>query len=269
MSLYGKRAPADGITQAALTGMLSSLKDPYTVYLSPAEINSLEESLKGGDFGGIGVYIVQDAKTKRIYVQPIEDAPAFKAGVKTLDQIVAVNRKPVAGMALEAVEGLIRGKVGTTVDLTLRSHGSTKNRTVDVVRERIQVPSVHAKLVDGFEYVQLADFGTTSYDEVRKAFLSGKAHGAKGYILDLRNDGGGLLEAAVEISSLVIHEGPIVSTIDPRGREGHEVRRPRELPRVGAARRADEQVLRERIGDHGRSDPGRQGGRARRHAQLR
>ena len=213
---YGKATSSPELTQAAIRGMLSSLGDPYTTYLSPTEINSLEESLKGGDFGGIGVYIVQDLH-KRILVEPIEGTPAAHAGVKTGDQIVAVDGHDVASLKLDDVERLIRGRIGSIVHLGVRSHGSPATRTIAITRDQIQVPSVHAKMEDGFDYVRLSDFGTTSYDEVRKAMLQGKAHGAKGYILDLRNNGGGYLDAAVSISSLFIPQGTIVSTIDRAG----------------------------------------------------
>ncbi len=216
-SLYGKQTSNAELTQAAIRGMLGSLGDPYTTYLSPAEINSLEESLKGGDFGGIGVYIVQDPRNKHILVEPIEGTPAYKAGVKVGDRIMRVDNHDVAEMKLEAVERLIRGKVGTVVEVEVQPHGKTATHTVAITRDQIQVPSVHAELKDGIDYVRLADFGQTSYDEVRKAMLAGKAKGAHGYILDLRNNGGGLLEAAVEISSLFIPQGTIVSTIDRGG----------------------------------------------------
>jgi carboxyl-terminal processing protease len=216
-TLYGKRTSNVELTQAAIRGMLDSLGDPYTTYLAPREIQSLEESLKGGDFGGIGVYIVQDPRTKQVLVEPIEGTPAFKAGVKTGDRILAVDGHPVETLKLDAVEDLIRGKVGTTVLLRVKSHLTKTERTVPIVRQQIQVPSALAKREDGYEYIRLAEFGQTSYDEVRKAVLDGKAHGVKGYILDLRNNGGGLLDAAVNISSLFIKDGTIVSTIDRAG----------------------------------------------------
>ena len=217
-TLYGKRTSDTELTQAAIRGMLDSLGDPYTTYLSPKEIQSLEESLKGGDFGGIGVYIVQDPHTKQVLVEPIDGTPADKAGVKTGDTIVAVDGHPVATLKLDEVENLIRGRVGSVVQLRVKSRATKSIRTLAITREQIYVPSVLAKFEPpGYEYIRLADFGQTSYDEVRKAVLSGKAHGAKGYILDLRNNGGGLLEAAVDISSLFIPQGTIVSTIDRAG----------------------------------------------------
>ena len=215
-SLYGKQPPVE-LREAALHGILDSLGDPYTTYLSPAEINHLEESLRGGDFGGIGVYIMQDPRTKHIVVDPIEDTPAYKMGIKLGDEIVSVNGTPANTLTLANVEHLIRGRVGTAVLLVVRSHASSRERTISVVRAHILVPSVHAKMEEGFEYVRLSDFGQTSGDEVRRALLSGKQHHARGYILDLRDNGGGLLDSAVQVSSLFIPEGTIVSTIDRSG----------------------------------------------------
>lgn len=231
---YGKQISNVELTQAAIRGMLNALGDPYTAYLSPSEITSLEESLKGGQFGGIGVYIVQDPATKRILVEPIEGTPAYHAGIKTGDQILAVDGHPVNGLKLDDVEHMIRGRVGTLVRLEVLSPNgtrrimlkggerevpvyATKPHVVTVMRQQIYVPSVHAKVEGDFEYVRLADFGQSSYNEVRHAMLSGKARGVRGYILDLRNNGGGLLDAAVQISSLFIPQGTIVSTIDRAG----------------------------------------------------
>ncbi len=214
---YGKRASATELTQAAMRGMLASLGDPYTTYLSPHEISSLEESLKGGDFGGIGVYIVQDPRDKSVLVQPIDGMPASRAGVRTGDRILAVDGHDIGTLKLDDVERLLRGEIGTVVHVRVRSHGASGTRLVAITRQQIVVPSVHAKMEEGFDYVRLADFGSTSYEEVRKAVLTGKARGAKGYILDLRNNGGGYLDAAVSISSLFIGEGAIVSTIDRAG----------------------------------------------------
>lgn len=215
-SEYGKQASNVELTQTAIRGMLNALGDPYTTYLSPSEINSLEESLKGGQFGGIGVYIVEDVQ-KRVLVEPIEGTPAYRAGIKTGDRILAVDAHPVTGMKLDSVERLIRGPIGTIVRLRVTSSAGTNERTVPVTRQEIKVPSVYAKIEDGFEYVRLAEFGQTSADEVRQAMLHGKHALARGYILDLRNNGGGYLDAAVAISSLFVQQGPIVSTIDRGG----------------------------------------------------
>ncbi len=215
--LYPKAATNDEYTQAAISGMLGALGDPYTVYLSQAEIKGLEEQLAGGNFGGIGVYIAQDQKTGAIVVDPIEGNPAIKAGVRPGDIIVSVDDQSTLGQKLDAVERRIRGPLGTAVSLRIRRPNSSVTQLVRVTRAEIHVPSVRAKMESGIDYVRLADFGQTSADEVRAAMLDGKRRHARGYILDLRNNGGGLLDAAVDISSLFIGQGTIVSTIDRGG----------------------------------------------------
>ncbi|MDE2573002.1 MAG: S41 family peptidase [bacterium] len=220
---YGKRFTDTVLMQQAIKGMLAGLKDPYTTYLTPDEIRQLEESLNGGDFGGIGVYIVQDPRSGQILVQPIENTPAAHAGIKAGDVILAVDGKPVKGQSLDMVEREIRGRTGTSVQLLVRSQGEKATRTVTVVREQIHVPSVAAKVEDGIGYIRLADFGTSSFDELRAAIAKTRSGGAKAYILDLRNNGGGLLDAAVDISSLWIKQGVIVSTVDrPGNRDVHQ-----------------------------------------------
>lgn len=214
---YASVAPRTLYTQVALVGMLGGLGDPYTTYLSPDEINGLDEQLQGGKFGGIGVFIQQEQKSGAIVVDPIEGNPAIKAGVHTGDVILAVDGKTTMNLKSDAVERAIRGPIGTVVSLTLKRAGTNETSTVHITRAEIHVPSVRAKVEDNIEYVRLADFGSTSADEVRAAFLDGKKRDVRGYILDLRNNGGGLLDAAVDISSLFIPDGTIVSTIDRAG----------------------------------------------------
>ncbi len=214
---YAHVAPRNVYTQVALIGMLGGLGDPYTTYMSPQEINGLDEQLRGGNFGGIGVYIIKDPKNGAILVDPIEGNPAIKAGVRPGDIILAVDGRSTLGQTLDTVEHAIRGPNGSIVSLTLRRHGGDAASTVHVTRAEIHVPSVRAKIENGIEYVRLLDFGARSADEVRQAFLDGKKHNVHGYILDLRNNGGGLLDAAVDISSLFIPQGTIVSTIDRAG----------------------------------------------------
>jgi carboxyl-terminal processing protease len=209
----------DDLTDAALRGIMNSVHDPYTVYLSPREIQGLNESLSGGNFGGIGVYIYQ-LKDGRIVVRPIEALPAARSGMKAGDVVDTVDGKAVRGLVIERVEALIRGEAGTTVHLRAHPYsGSHVERSYAIVREVIHVPTVHAKMEQGIDYIQLSDFGTTSADEMRKALLDGKAKGARGYILDLRDNGGGLLDAAVAISSFFIPQGTIVSTIRRDGQK--------------------------------------------------
>jgi carboxyl-terminal processing protease len=207
----------DDLSRAAIAGMLNGLDDPYTVYLSSRQMSALTEELQGGAFGGIGVYIVQDPRTHDTLVSPIPDNPAIEAGVKPGDIVLAVDGVSAHNQPLDTIEHRIRGQVGTRVVLLLQNPKDHGKRSVTITRAQVHVPSAVAKMDRGIDYIRLADFGTTSYDEVRKALLEGRAHDAKGYILDLRANGGGLLDAAVQISSLFIQSGTIVATIDREG----------------------------------------------------
>lgn len=217
---YGKRLPAGSattLTETALSGVMSSVDDPYTVYLTPREIQSLNESLDGGDFGGIGVYIYQ-LRDGEVILQPIDGMPAALAGMKPGEVVDTVDGHKVRGVPLDVVEHWIRGEEGTQVHITTHPYKKTTERRYAITRAIIHVPTVEKKMEGGYDYIRLSDFGTTSANEVKNALLWGKAHNAKGYILDLRYNGGGLVEAAIKISSLFIPQGTIVSTID---REGH------------------------------------------------
>jgi carboxyl-terminal processing protease len=206
------------LTQAALAGMLGSLRDPYTVYLSPDQIRQLNEQLNGGNFGGIGVFIYQ-LKNGQVVLQPIDGLPAAHSGMKGNEVVEEIDGTPVHGLTLDRVERMIRGPEGTVV--RIRTHPYNKNNTAhqySITREIIHVPTVHAKIESGYEYIRLSDFGETSADEVHKALAQGRAHGAKGVILDLRDNGGGLLDAAVNISSYFVPQGVIVTEIDRYGK---------------------------------------------------
>ena len=205
------------LSRAAIAGMLRALDDPYTVYLSAREIGALNEELQGGDFGGIGVYIQQDRKTRETIISPIPDNPAIAAGVRPGDIVLAVDGVSAKNQPLDMIEHRIRGRAGTRVVLLLQNPKDRARRTLAITRARVHVPSAISKMDNGIEYVRLADFGTTSYQEVRTALLDGKAHDAKGYVLDLRANGGGLLDSAVQISSLFIPRGTVVATIDKDG----------------------------------------------------
>ncbi len=208
-------APAD-LTQAALTGMLKSVRDPYTEYLPPQQIRALNEQLNGGDFGGIGVFIYQ-LKNGQVLLQPIPDLPAARAGMQAGEVVDTVDGHAIKGFTLDRVERLIRGPEGTQVTLKTHPYKGTVGRKFRITREIIHVPTVHAKMENGYDYIRLSDFGQTSATEIRKALLDGKAKHAKGYILDLRFNGGGLLDAAVNISSYFVQHGTIVTEIDRAG----------------------------------------------------
>ncbi|HET9394019.1 MAG TPA: S41 family peptidase [Candidatus Rubrimentiphilum sp.] len=206
---------ASDLTQAALAGMLKPL-DPYTEYLTPQAIGALNETLNGGDFGGIGVFIYQ-LKNGGVLLQPIPDLPAARAGMRGGEIVETIDGHQIRGFPIERVEKMIRGDEGTQVLLKTHPYKGTVAHTFSITREIIHVPTVNAKMEGNYDYIRLSDFGQTSAAEIRKALVAGKAKGAKGYILDLRFNGGGLLDAAVDISSLFVPHGTIVTEIDRAG----------------------------------------------------
>jgi carboxyl-terminal processing protease len=223
---YGGRVPGgnQALLERALSGIMDSVDDPYTVYLSPREIQALDEELAGGDFGGIGVYIYP-MKSHDSFVEPIEDMPAARAGMKPLEILDTVNGTRIHGLSPDRVQDLIRGRAGTTVTITAYPMGNPRRvYTYRIVREIIHVPTVRAKMENGYDYIRLSEFGETSAQEIHAALLDGRARGARGYILDLRDNGGGLVDSAVAIVSYFIPKGePVVAEVDRAGDRQVEV----------------------------------------------
>ncbi|HEY9085918.1 MAG TPA: S41 family peptidase [Candidatus Tyrphobacter sp.] len=221
-SHYGSRLAAGDsgqLLETAIGGIMASVDDPYTVYLSPREIRQLDEALAGGNFGGIGVYIYP-LRNGDIVVQPLDGMPASHAGMKALEVLDTVDGARVHGLSPDKVQELIRGRAGTTVTITAHAYQKPKReRTYRIVREIIHVPTVHAKIENDIDYIRLSEFGETSANEMHAALLDGRARGAKGYILDLRDNGGGLVDAAVDIVSFFVPSGQtVVAEVD---RDGH------------------------------------------------
>ncbi|HTW84323.1 MAG TPA: S41 family peptidase [Candidatus Sulfotelmatobacter sp.] len=209
------------ITYAAMAGVLNSVKDRYTVFLSPKEYAALNEGLDGTSFGGVGISYTIDDKTKNLVVENvILDGPSDKAGLQSGDEIVAIDGKPVTTILSGAtqlevqqkkVTDVLRGEPGTKVALTILRDGKTL-APVTITRAEIHQPSVLSKMLPGdVGYVQLAVFGATTADELNTALKRLDSEGAKAYVLDLRYNGGGYLNAAVDVSSKFISSGPIVS----------------------------------------------------------
>ncbi len=218
-------SPGDSsqLLETALSGIMASVDDPYTVYLSPREIRQLDEMLAGGDFGGIGVYIFP-MRNGDVVVQPIEGMPAARAGMKSCDVVDTVDGTPVHGLTPDRVQDLIRGAFGD--DRHDRSAPVSKPKlehTYRIVREIIHVPTVRAKMESGIDYIRLSDFGETSARRDARRSTRRQGPRREGYILDLRDNGGGLVDAAVDIVEL-LRSGrqTIVAEVD---RDGHATRR--------------------------------------------
>lgn len=214
---YGSKAPSRLVTYAAIAGLLSSTGDRYTTFLTPKEYAELNAGLDAQSFGGVGLSIGIDEATKLLKVESvIEDGPAEKVGIQSDDTIASIDGKSTKGKSLDDDSKMLRGKPGTIVRLVILRDGKTM--PLSVTRAEIKPPSVTAKLLDGdIGYTRLAVFGSTTADELGAAIKRLNAEGAKAYILDLRDNGGGYLNAAIDVSSQFIATGPIVSVAERTG----------------------------------------------------
>ena len=203
---------AETMAYVAISGIMDSVKDHYTVFLDPREYAGLNGDLDGGDFGGTGIVIQLD-DGKRITVSNIvPDGPADKAGVQQDDLITAIDGASTAGWTLDRASAHLRGKEGTKVTLTLVRDGKLLPTPITITREKIHELSVYQRMLPGnIGYVILTVFGKDTSAQLRSAIAELQKKGARAYIMDLRENGGGYLTAAVDVSSQFIASGPIVS----------------------------------------------------------
>src|ERR1700729_3112474 len=197
----------------ALEGMMRSVNDRYTVFLTPKDFAGLNAGLDGGDFGGTGIVIQLDDKTKYISVENVvPNGPADKAGIQQDDLITTIDGVPTKGMSLPQASGKLRGKEGTKVTLTIQRDSGALPAAINITRAKIHQLSVYEKMLPGkIGYVALTVFGRDTGDELNTALDRLQSQGARAMVLDLRDNGGGYLEAAVAVSSKFIPSGPIVS----------------------------------------------------------
>ncbi len=206
----------------ALNGMLSGL-DPHSDYMDPSQYNDMQVQTRGA-FGGLGLEVTEDQGFIKV-VTPIDGTPAAKAGIKPGDLIVSLDGKTVEGLSLNDAVNKMRGAPGSKITLTIKRDGVDKPIEVTLTREVIHVQIVHQALYGDIGYIRLAEFDETASAGIRKAVesLSQQAHGnIKGYILDLRNNPGGLLDQAVAVANDFMTQGEIVST---RGRHADDDQR--------------------------------------------
>ena len=196
---------------SAINGLLQSL-DPYSSYMSP-EIFEEMQTETSGEFGGLGIEVSMEAGVVKV-ITPIDDTPASKAGIKAGDYIVKINNIQVQGKSLSEAVDLMRGPVGSGIELTVRRRGAKKALTFNVVREVIEVQSVKSELLENnIGYLRLTSFNDNSSQQIKKQIKKLKKNkNLNSYILDLRNNHGGLLSQAIKISDFFLENGEIVST---------------------------------------------------------
>ena len=196
---------------AAINGLLQSL-DPYSAYMTPESFEGMQTETSG-EFGGLGIEVGMEAGVVKV-ISPIDNTPASDAGIKAGDYIVKINNVQVQGKSLMEAVDLMRGPVGSSIKITVRRRGVKKALIFNITREIIQVQSVKSELMDNnIGYIRLTSFNDNSSEQIKKKVNKlNKVKDLKGYILDLRNNPGGLLSQAIKISDFFLENGEIVST---------------------------------------------------------
>ena len=211
------------VMDSAINGVLQSL-DPYSAYMSPELFKSMQTESKG-EFGGLGIEIGMEAGVVKV-ISPIADTPAEKVGIKAGDYIVRINNEQVQGKTLMEAVKLMRGPVGSSIKLTVRRKGIKKPLTFNIKRQIIEVKSVESKILGkqkNIGYIRLKSFNENSDKQFIKEIKNyEKQKKLVGYIIDLRNNPGGLLTQAISITDFFLEEGEIVST---KGRQISETRK--------------------------------------------
>lgn len=206
---------------SAIDGLLQSL-DPYSSYMPPELFNEMQTETSG-EFGGLGIEVSMESGVVKV-ISPIDDTPASRAGIKAGDYIVKINGIQVQGKSLSEAVDLMRGPVGSGIELTIRRIGKKKALTYNIVREIIQIQSVKADLLEkNIGYIRLTSFNENSGEQIKKEIEKlEKNKNVNSYILDLRNNPGGLLSQAIKISDFFLNNGEIVSTKSRKASENRK-----------------------------------------------
>ena len=206
---------------SAINGLLQSL-DPYSSYMSESVFKE-SQTETSGEFGGLGIEVTMESGVVKV-ITPIDDTPASKAGVKAGDYIVRINGEQVRGKTLTEAVNLMRGPVGSSIEITIRRKNLNKAKKIKIIREIIEIKSVVSKQVENkVGYLRLRAFNENSSQQLKKEILKiEKNKNLVGYILDLRNNPGGLLSQAIKVSDFFLDDGEIVST---KGRKNRESRK--------------------------------------------
>ncbi|MEG0068680.1 S41 family peptidase [Cetobacterium sp.] len=216
----GEKDPTNTtLMQGALKGMMESLDDPHSTYFTKEELESFKEDIEG-KYAGVGMVIQKKSDEPLIVVSPIEDTPAYLAGIRAKDKIVAIDGESTYKLTSEQCVKKLKGEPGTSVKLTVFREEAKETKDVELKRSIIELKYVKSRIIGkDIGYLRLTQFGEDVYKDVKKDLESLLKKGAKGIILDLRSNPGGSLGQAVKISSMFIPEGKIVST---KGKTGDE-----------------------------------------------
>ena len=211
---YVEEVEVKDLIESAIEGMLNSL-DPHSTFLNTDELNELKIQTKG-EFGGLGIEVTLENGLVKV-ISPIDDTPAERAGIKSGDLITHIDGEAVMGLSLSEAVSLMRGKVGSKINLSIKRRDQSLK--IDIVRAIIELKSVKYRLEDNIGYIRVSSFNQKVDEEIKKAIKQMKGNNKNeivGYVLDLRNNPGGLLDQAVNVTDIFLAKGEIVST---RGRK--------------------------------------------------
>jgi carboxyl-terminal processing protease len=217
---YFKEINESDVIDGAINGMLQSL-DPYSSYMSPKTFKNMNTETKG-EFGGLGIEVTMESGLVKV-ISPIDETPADRAGIKSGDYIIKLDDKQVKGLTLEEAVNTMRGKVGAPITLTIRRLETNDPIVVKIIRETIKTKSVISEIKENIGYVRLRSFNEKSGDELISHIkeINKNKPDVAGYILDLRNNPGGLLTQAIKVSDAFLDSGEIVST---KGRDPKDIK---------------------------------------------
>ncbi|MFW6149715.1 MAG: S41 family peptidase [Atribacterota bacterium] len=199
------------LAQGAIKGMLKELDDPYSRYLDPISFQREQENLFMGHFDGLGITITIVDEQLTV-ISPIEDSPAYQAGVETGDNIMEIDGETTKGMTLDEAVNILRGEKGTTVTLTIERENKEELLEIEIIRDTITIEAVKEKIIedDKIGYIRVSTFNTNTGSELKETLNDFEKKSLEGIIVDLRNNPGGLLESAIEVASQFIKDGNIV-----------------------------------------------------------
>mgnify|MGYP000335816310 FL=1 len=214
---YVEDVSSKELIESAIEGMLGSL-DPHSTFLNNQELNELKVQTKG-EFGGLGIEVTLENGFVKV-ISPIDDTPASRAGIKAGDMITHLDDEPVLGMTLSEAVSIMRGKVGSKIKLTVNREDN-KTLQIEIVRAVIQLKAVRSKIENNIGYIRVSSFNQKVDTQIIKAIKDfKKKEKIIGYVLDLRNNPGGLLDQAVSVTDIFLSQGEIVSTRGRFDREG-------------------------------------------------
>lgn len=209
------------LLEGAMKGLVGSLKDPYSAYLDAKEYEQLETQMEGS-YGGIGIYVGMREDNRLTVISPIKGTPADKAGVLAGDIIMKIDQVETLDMDMDVAVSMMKGKEGTDVVISVLREGNSQLMDIKITREIINIPSVEGQMLEeepAIAYVDIVSFAHNTPSDLAELLADLAKENFKGMIIDLRNNPGGSLQAAVEVADFFVPEGPIVHIVDNRRSE--------------------------------------------------